>query len=125
MPGGGWYESRYPRDVDVVNAAVPTGLTSLFATDGELYEINVSNPTGAPITLLVQDKQGSPVALFPTVSVPANTVTLALYQGTGLLCKGGASWQAGGSGLVGSVRGRKTTGWTLDANSPYCNNTSS
>lgn len=125
MPGGGWYDSRYPRDVDIVNGAIPASLTAIFSTDGEIFEINVSNPTGGAITLLVQDQQASPQVLVPTVSIGAGVLQLILYQGDGLLCKGGAKWQASGAGLVGSVRGRRTTGWSLDANSTYCNNTSS
>lgn len=110
------HQSAYPRDVEIINAAIPTGLTAVTSVDTEIYEINVSNPTAGAITFLVQDKQTSPQVEIPTISVPPNVVDLAVYTGVGLLSKGGVSWQAGSAGLVGSLRGRRLTGWTLAAN---------
>ena len=118
-----WDISAYPRDLDVTRVAVPTSLTNITALTAELWEISVNNTTGGGITFLVQDKQASPLAVVPTVTIPAATADLIVYNGTGERCPGGVSWQAGSAGLVATVRGRTITGWTQAVGSQYVNST--
>ena len=74
--------------------AVPSTLTELTAVDTWIFQIVVSNTTGAPVTFLVQDQQGTPRKLVPTISLGANSVTVLDFP-EGVLMKSGVKWQAG------------------------------
>ena len=51
------------------------------ATDSWVDAIEVANITGSAVTLLIEDGLGTPIQLFPTVSIPANTVVSYLHPG--------------------------------------------
>jgi hypothetical protein len=82
---------------------VPATLTSVVSKDAWIYQIVVANITGSAVTFLVQDKQGTPLAVVPTVSIPANTAIIITFPFATRLI-GGFSWQAGtGSALNAEI----------------------
>jgi hypothetical protein len=88
-------------DVQIKPQAVPTSTTIVSAVDAYLRSITVSNPTSSAITFLLADKQGTPIAAIPTVSVAGNSVFIAVWPaGPGYWCPAGFTIFAGGAGLT-------------------------
>ena len=89
-------------------AAVPTSVTVVpggtLGKDIVLFQVLVSNTTGGALTYLLEDNQASPLALIPTISIPANTTELAVFP-EGIRMIGGAKHQASNTGLVAEVFG--------------------
>ncbi len=82
-------------------AAIPTALTVVSTTVTFLEQLYISNPTAGALTVLVTDTAG--VAIYPTISCPANAVQEVNWPS--LLKSTGVKWQASGSGLVGEIFG--------------------
>jgi hypothetical protein len=85
-----------------VDAAVPTSLTTVVSGDCMLFEVQIVNPTGSPITVALNSITSGNY-IIPTISVPAGGV-LTLTNRRGRLCSGGVQWIAGGSGLTGYIQ---------------------
>lgn len=81
---------------------VPTVAADLVAKDTYLFQVQVTNGTGAAISLTMTDKQSPAKNVFDATSIPANT-TVAFNWEEGLFCSGGLTWVAGAVGLDGSV----------------------
>jgi hypothetical protein len=87
--------------VQVKPQAVPTSTTAVTTYDAYLQTITISNPTAGAITFTLSDRQGSPIAAIPTVSIPANTVYVVVWpEGRSYWCPGGFTVSAGGAGLT-------------------------
>lgn len=113
--GSGLY-TQLPSEVNILAAAIPSGaMTPVTTVDTEVAQITVSNTSGGAITITIEDTQASPIAFQTNKSVPANDEVTYQFSPP-LLFKGGLQWQAGGSGLVGTVRGRKLLNKTLGTN---------
>lgn len=81
--------------------AVPTSLKDMdsCACDNHIISYAFYNPTGGAITLTVQTKDASPLALPGSGSLAAGQSVLFNIPG-GLLVKGGWSVQASGPGVL-------------------------
>ncbi len=84
---------------------VPNSATDLTTKTSWVEQIVVANTTGTAATLLVKDKQGTPLQLIPTVSVAANSVLVYTFPRP-VKMLGGINWQAGtASALNAEVKG--------------------
>lgn len=88
-----------PNGLQAIPDAAPEQLAD---TDTMVFQVVVSNTTGADITLSVTDGQGSPIALVPDSPIAANTVICWNCE-DGTLLKGGLIWQAASAGLNGEI----------------------
>ena len=102
-----WLVQQNPRNgcgstqFDSAWAAIPTSLTSVTGTTSCLVAILVTNTNATPQTILIQDGQGSAITIIPTVSIPGQSmVPIPLHSSKATT---GIKWQAGGTGLTGSV----------------------
>lgn len=73
---------------------VPSSATDLTTTDTIVYQIVISNVTASAANFSFTDKQSSPLDIFKTVSIAANSVAMATFP-EGLLMKGGITWLSG------------------------------
>lgn len=87
---GGPYEFYYQ--------AVPQTLTDVATADVHILSYCFYNSTGGALTLTVQTKDVSPLALPLSGSLAATTV--ACLTMNGLLSKGGFSVQSSGAGML-------------------------
>jgi hypothetical protein len=85
-----------------VDSAVPTSLTTVVSADCMLFEVQIVNPTGSPISVALNSITSGNF-IIPTINVPAGGV-LTLTNRRGRFCQGGVQWQAGGSGLTGYIQ---------------------
>ena len=82
--------------------AVPTTLTDLSVRDAHIIGYCIYNPTAGVITITVQTKDASPLAL--PLSGPMAAATVACNNAPyGILSKGGWSIQGGGAGALFSA----------------------
>jgi len=86
-----------------VPETIPTGGEDVFTADFYITEITFTNTTASPIAVTVSDKQGTPLALFSALSVPANSILA--YRFDGRWMPGGVHWSAASAGVVGYLRG--------------------
>lgn len=108
--------SAYPRFFSPERAAVPNAsMTDIVTTDCDVMGIEVSNSTGATITLTVQDKLGTPKKLVDAINVDPNTPLILAFNNEGH-CTGGVSWQASAAGLTGRIWGMRHAGLTMNSN---------
>lgn len=112
-----------PRDFDAASnaggLAVPSSTTVVTAGDTELAELSVTNTTSGNLTITLTNTAG--VNIEDVVNVPPGAPTILIWNPP--LRTLGLKWSASDVGLQGTVSGRKTTGWVLDA-SGYCTSTS-
>lgn len=80
----------------------PLSLTDVATRDVRLINVTVSNTTAGALTFTFQTKDGSPIALPLSGSIPANTA-VNFNIPAGLLSTGGMSVQASGAGLLYSA----------------------
>lgn len=85
---------------DTAFGAVPTALTVVSAASPWLLGAVFSNPTAAPITILVTNTAGDPIV--PTMEIPAGMVIPLEFP---FLPCVGLKWQASVSGLKGQLWG--------------------
>lgn len=78
---------------------VPNTATDVTSTDSTVFQITAVNKTGTAATLLVQDRQGTPRTLIPTVSIPGNTVFVAAFP-EGVYMTSGVTWTAGTANAI-------------------------
>lgn len=78
---------------------VPNTATDVTSTDSTVFQITAVNKTGTTATLLVQDRQGTPRTLIPTVSIPGNTVFVAAFP-EGVYMTSGVTWTAGTANAI-------------------------
>lgn len=91
---GGPYEVAYQ--------AVPTSLTAIDTRSSHFIGYCVSNSSGGALTFTIQTKDGSPLPLPITGSIPAlgsPGSSVCFNAPFGLLSTGGFSVQASGAGL--------------------------
>lgn len=82
--------------------AVPTALTDFDTRDVHIIGYCFYNPTGGSITLTIQTKDASPLAL-PLSGPIATGISVCTNAPFGILSKGGWSAQAGGAGALMSA----------------------
>ncbi len=73
---------------------IPNSATDVVAHTAWIYQLVVANTTATAATLLVQDKQGTPKTLVPTVSLAPNSLTIMSFP-EGVKMTGGIRWTAG------------------------------
>jgi hypothetical protein len=83
--------------------AAPTSATNITTTTTCVLTITVANTNATAQTILVQDNQGSPITLVPTISVPGNSTVTWDFNGVKLTS--GIKVTAGGTGMTISVVG--------------------
>lgn len=86
--------------------AVPTSATDLTTTDTWINQIILVNTTAGALTVTINDKQGSPLALVPTVSLAANTLYITVFP-FAVKMTSGISWSASGAGINAEIFGYK------------------
>jgi len=82
--------------------AIPTSAADLAAKSTYLYQLSLTNTTAGALTITINDKQSTPVALFNAVSLAANSLTIVSWP-MGVLMKGGINWVASGAGIKAEV----------------------
>lgn len=85
--------------VQIKPQAVPTSTTIVTIFDAYLSTITVSNPTSGAITFTLADRQASPIAALPAVSIPANTAYVIVWP-AGYWCPNGFTITSSGAGLT-------------------------
>ena len=93
----GWPQA-YGGPYDVYLQAAPTSLTQVDAKTSHVLGICVTNTTGGALTFTFQTGDGTPLAIPPSGSIPANT-SVCSNTPWGLLVNAGFSVQ-GASGLL-------------------------
>jgi hypothetical protein len=78
--------------------AVPTTLTTVTSYDSLLDQLTISNTTAGSITVTVQDRQASPVAVLAAPIAAGTTYVISFPKG--YLCPGGFAVQASGAGAT-------------------------
>ena len=73
---------------------VPNAAADVTAKTAFVYQITVSNVTAGAVTFTVVDKATSAKTLIPTVSLPANSLTVIVFP-KGVQMTGGINWVAG------------------------------
>jgi hypothetical protein len=105
---GPLFEST-PANVSIyenVPVYVPSSTTDVITGDIWLEEITLANTTSGSLTACVDDKQASPRAIVPCVSIAAHQVYVIDFKAR--WAPGGVSWSASaGSSIVGTVRGKR------------------
>lgn len=94
----GW-PNAYGGPYDVYTQAVPTSLTTVDALTSRILGVCVENTTGGAVTFTFQTGDGTPLALPPNGSIPANS-QVCNNTPWGMLANGGFAVQAGGTGLL-------------------------
>jgi hypothetical protein len=99
-------QSSFQYHLQVGPKLVPVSAADVVVGDVYLQEISLANNSGSPVTVTITDKQGSPLAIIPAVSIAANTVYEMSF---GLrYCPGGITWSASsGTVVTGYVRWRQ------------------
>ncbi len=121
MPWGGVF-TQLPKELELDLVAIPTAvMTAVTTVDTDVQNFAIVNTTGSPITLSIKDTQASAQFYLDAVSIAANT-TYSIIADPPQHFKGGLQWQAGGAGLVGSLRGRTHLGLTQGAATTQSNN---
>jgi hypothetical protein len=89
---------------------VPAVAADLTTKDTWVEQIVVANKTGAAATFTVVDKAGTPKTLVPTVSLPANSLTVMSFPKP-VKMTGGVNWVAGtADALEAEVKGYRVAG---------------
>jgi len=96
------FDAGYPNQVPRFIVAVPTVAADLFAQDGQLFQLSLTNGTGGALTITVFDKAATPLAALRVTSVAAGG-TVVFSWPEGLTLQGGLNWVASGVGLEASV----------------------
>lgn len=86
--------------------SVPSSPTTLTSVDSWIFQIVLANSTSGALTVTIQDKQGTPVCILCSVSLPANTTYIVPFP-EGLKFESGITWSASGSGVNAAI-----AGWT-------------
>lgn len=86
--------------------AVPSTPTNLTSTDTWVFQLVVSNTTAGALTLTISDRASSPLAIFTTVSIAANSVQIYNFQ-EGIKFKSGLTWSASNTGLTAAIKAKR------------------
>lgn len=96
------FDAGLPNQVTRAIVPVPTVATDLFTTDGQIFQISITNGTAGDLTITILDKQGTPRAAMRATTIRANS-TVSFNWDEGLTLVGGMNWVASGVGLEASI----------------------
>lgn len=115
MPGQAPSVSLPPFEIDITRAAIPASTTDVTTVDSWISSITVQLPAsaGASVLLTVEDKQASPVALLDGVSIDPGQIMNLQFDPPARM-PGGITWEGDATGLIGTIRGWRVSGWAVE-----------
>ena len=96
------FDAGLPNQVSRLIVPVPTVAADVFAKDGQMFQISITNGTAGDLTITVLDKQGTPRGVMRATTVKANS-TVSFNWDEGITLSGGMNWVASGVGLEASI----------------------
>ena len=90
---------------ELVPSYIPTSQENIFTGDTAIIEIHLINVGSEAATVTINDRQNTPMAVIPSVTIGPNQD--CVWEFSGRFSPGGLTWSSSSANtLVGYVRGR-------------------
>ena len=104
--------SRYPKEVNITQTAVPTTTAAQTSTDTDIVRLSLTNTTASTILFTLTDSDDAVLSNFDEVPIDPNTPYSFEFVAAPLFASGGIKMVADGAGLLYDLHGFRHPAYT-------------